>query len=231
MLAVIQALVSSESALSTTEPKNTINVSGIQQEQSRGTIKEGEKSIKEGDDTNDTTLKEDAGEIKEAFDMDEWCRDFEVDYLKPSPPNLAAAPRRSPRAEDFRLLEPDEELLSESESSEEEEESYAAWSARTNWDFAAADDMSLEEKQLCMDVDKEYASGKGPKEPRPKSVLDKKWIGDYVEGARRKEWAGEMGRRFPGRYVPYPGKAPRMPPSQVRALSAAEKARQMQRKK
>ena len=181
-----------------------------------------------------TTIRGDNDiEHNQHFDREEWMCDFQEDYIEPCPTSLDAriateGIRRSPKPEDFRLLEPGESLLSESESSEEEPESYTSWCVRTNWSSEAAN-LSIEQKQFLMDVDKKLNAGTGRSGPRPKSVLEKKWIGDYVERARRKEWAKEMGRKFPGRYVPYPGLKRVSKGTDVE--SAAEKGRRKQREK
>ncbi|ETI23004.1 hypothetical protein G647_04800 [Cladophialophora carrionii CBS 160.54] len=127
----------------------------------------------------------------------------------------------------LRDLEPDEELLSESEESEGEQEPFVTWSNRTRLDAATSSNLSMRAMQWCMDKDKEYWSGKALPEHRQKSCLAKRSIGDRVERSRRIKWAEEMGRRYPGRYVPYPGRLVRAPPSRCRV----DKGRRLQRKK
>ncbi|OCT54693.1 hypothetical protein CLCR_02993 [Cladophialophora carrionii] len=127
----------------------------------------------------------------------------------------------------LRYLEPDEELLSESEESEDEQEPFMTWSNRTRLDAATSSNLSMRAMQWCMDKDKEYWGGKALPEHRQKSCWVKRSIGDRVERGRRIKWAEEMGRRYPGRYVPYPGRPVRAPRSWCRV----EKGRRLQRKK
>lgn len=136
--------------------------------------------------------------------------------------------------EAYRRLEPGEEILSDADVAEEIEqreglceETYQQWSDRTRNDSKAVARMHFEELQLHMDLDKEFWNGEAEPEPRQKSILKKPGIVTNVERGKRVAWADEMSRRYPGRYVPYPGRAARSPPS---SLSAAEKARQQYRK-
>jgi hypothetical protein len=129
------------------------------------------------------------------------------------------------KASSFRLLEPGEDLLSEGDDSTGEEEDDALeYDSLSAWrESADGKHMTPDHLQAAMDEDKDRWAGRLPR--RRTSILETEGIAQRVEKKNRRQWAAAVGRRFPGRYVPYVGRAVRKPPSQT----AADKARLLQR--
>ncbi|KIW71640.1 hypothetical protein PV04_03781 [Phialophora macrospora] len=215
---------SSEPAAPKDLPPSTAEAWPMSENQCHDTIK-GEKEEPE------TSEKAEKGDEKVDFDFKAWADDFfEREYKEHqwsagahvSSSQLSTLAATS--GDELRYLEPGEELLTESEESENEQEPFLTWTNRTRFDAATSSNLSMWALQWCMDKDKEYCSGIAFPEYRQKSCLKKKSIGDRVERGRRIKWAEEMGKRHPGRYVPYPGRPVRAPPSR----SSFEKGRRLQ---
>jgi hypothetical protein len=188
-------------------------------------------TIKDEHEERDTSERAKKGDEKADFDLKACVDDFfEREYKEHrwsagahiSSSQISTLTETS--GEELRHLEPGEELLTESEGSEDEQEPFLTWTNRTRFDAATSAKLSMRAMQWCMDKDKEYWSGQALPEHRQKSCLQKKSIGDRVERGRRIKWAEEMGRRHPGRYMPYPGRPVRAPLSR----SNVEKGRRLQ---